>query len=50
MHKALYGLFQSPYFSYSQTVMAELSPPGFDFLVRTQSFPPPTLTAVSLFV
>jgi len=32
VHKALYGLFQAPYNSYSQTVMAELSPPGFDFL------------------
>ena len=56
VHKALYGLFQAPYYSYSQTVMAELSPPGFDFLVRAKS-PPPllknknhairTLTAVS---
>jgi len=34
VHKALYELFQAPYFSYSQTVMAELSPPGFDFMVR----------------
>ena len=36
VHKALYGLFQAPYFSYSQTLMAELSPPGFDFMVRTK--------------
>jgi len=41
VHKVVYGLFQSPYYSYSQTVMAELSPPGFDFMVRTKSRPPP---------
>lgn len=28
------GLFQAPYFAYSQTMMAEVSPPGFDNMVR----------------
>ncbi|KAH9921430.1 autophagy-related protein 22-like protein [Fomitopsis serialis] len=27
---AVFGLFQAPYYSYSQTMMAELAPPGFD--------------------
>jgi len=31
-HSIVFGLFQMPYFAYSQTVMAELSPPGFDFM------------------
>lgn len=26
----IFGLFQSPYWAYSQTMMAELTPPGFD--------------------
>ena len=28
------ALFQAPYYSYSQTTMADLTPPGFDFMVR----------------
>jgi hypothetical protein len=27
------GLFQAPYYAFSQTMMAELSPPGFDNMV-----------------
>jgi len=27
---AIFGLFQAPYYCYSQTMMAELAPPGFD--------------------
>ncbi|KAH9921424.1 MFS general substrate transporter [Fomitopsis serialis] len=26
----IFGLFQAPYYAYSQTMMAELAPPGFD--------------------
>ncbi|KAH9986336.1 autophagy-related protein 22-like protein [Russula compacta] len=31
-YSAAFGVFQSPYYSFSQTVMAELCPPGFDFM------------------
>jgi len=31
-HNLLFGFFQAPYYSFSQTVMAELTPPGFDFM------------------
>ena len=33
------GLFQAPYYAFSQTMMAELSPPGFDNMVRTLHIP-----------
>ena len=36
LHRAyniVFGLFQAPYYSYSQTMMAELTPPGFDNMV-----------------
>ncbi|KAH8113677.1 MFS general substrate transporter [Phellopilus nigrolimitatus] len=29
-YNVVFGLFQAPYYSFSQTMMAELSPPGFD--------------------
>lgn len=29
-YNVVFGLFQAPYYAYSQTMMAELSPPGFD--------------------
>ncbi|KAG6373769.1 MFS general substrate transporter [Boletus reticuloceps] len=29
-YNVLFGLFQAPYYAFSQTMMAELSPPGFD--------------------
>ncbi|KAH9018899.1 MFS general substrate transporter [Lactarius pseudohatsudake] len=29
-YNVVFGLFQAPYFAFSQTMMAELSPPGFD--------------------
>ncbi|KAF9461520.1 autophagy-related protein 22-like protein [Collybia nuda] len=29
-YNIVFGLFQAPYYSYSQTMMAELTPPGFD--------------------
>ena len=34
------GLFQSPYYAYSQTMMAELSLPGFDNMVNIFLMPP----------
>jgi hypothetical protein len=33
-YNVIYGLFQAPFFAFSQTMMAELSPPGFDNMVR----------------
>ena len=38
-YNVLFGLFQAPYYSYAQTMMAELSPPGFDNMVRCPSCP-----------
>ena len=38
----MFGLFQAPYYAFSQTMMAELSPPGFDNMVsvfHTASIP-----------
>src|SRR5579863_5313919 len=32
-YNAAFGFFQAPYYSYSQTVMAELTPPGFSYMV-----------------
>ncbi|KAH9965402.1 autophagy-related protein 22-like protein [Russula dissimulans] len=32
LYYTIYGLFEAPYCAYSQTVMAELSPPGFDYM------------------
>ncbi|KAF7302865.1 Autophagy-related protein [Mycena kentingensis (nom. inval.)] len=29
-YNVVFGLFQAPYYAYSQTMMAELTPPGFD--------------------
>lgn len=34
VYNAIYGVFQAPYFAFSQTVMADLCPSGFDFMVR----------------
>ena len=34
------GLFQAPYYAFSQTMMAELTPPGFENMAR-----PPLLRA-----
>lgn len=47
VHNLMFGLFQAPYYSFSQTVMAELTPPGFDFMVRAilqPLSPTPSLT------
>ena len=33
-YNVVYGLFQAPYYAFSQTMMAELTPPGFDNMVR----------------
>ncbi|PFH44793.1 hypothetical protein AMATHDRAFT_10828 [Amanita thiersii Skay4041] len=30
MYNVVFGLFQAPYYAFSQTMMAELTPPGFD--------------------
>ena len=38
LHRAyniVFGLFQAPYYAFSQTIMAELTPPGFDNMVIT---------------
>lgn len=29
-YNVIFGLFQAPYYAFSQTMMAELSPPGYD--------------------
>ena len=39
-YNVVFGLFQAPYYAFSQTMMAELTPPGFDNMVRTRSFDP----------
>jgi MFS-type transporter involved in bile tolerance (Atg22 family) len=36
-YNVVFGLFQAPYYAFSQTMMAELSPPGFDNMVRLTS-------------
>jgi len=41
-YNVVFGLFQAPYYAFSQTMMAELTPPGFDNMVRRR------LNAVSL--
>jgi len=33
-YNIIFGLFQAPYYAFSQTMMAELTPPGFDNMVR----------------
>jgi len=37
-YNVVFGLFQAPYYAFSQTMMAELSPPGFDNMVRHARF------------
>jgi hypothetical protein len=32
-YNVVFGLFQAPYYSFSQTMMAEVMPPGFDTMV-----------------
>ena len=32
-YNVVFGLFQAPYYAFAQTMMAELSPPGFDNMV-----------------
>ena len=39
-YNVICGLFQATYFSFSQTMMAELSPPGFDNMVSVFHIPP----------
>jgi MFS family permease len=34
MYNVVFGLFQAPYYAFAQTMMAELTPPGFDNMVR----------------
>lgn len=33
-YNVMFGLFQAPYYAFSQTMMAELTPPGFENMVR----------------
>ena len=40
-YNVVFGLFQAPYYAFSQTMMAELTPPGFDNMVRP--LPSPSL-------
>lgn len=44
-YNVVFGLFQAPYYAFSQTMMAELTPPGFDNMVRP---PPASFPRVSL--
>ena len=32
-YNVVFGLFQAPYYAFSQTMMAELTPPGFNNMV-----------------
>ena len=32
-YNAIFGLFQAPFYSFSQTMMAELTPPGYENMV-----------------
>jgi hypothetical protein len=34
VYNVVFGLFQAPYYAFAQTMMAELTPPGFDNMVR----------------
>lgn len=34
-YNVVFGLFQAPYYAFSQTMMAELAPPGFDNMVTS---------------
>ena len=43
-YNVVFGLFQAPYYAFSQTMMAELTPPGFDNMVR----PPVAIRGVVL--
>ena len=33
VYNVVFGFFQAPYYAFSQTMMAELTPPGFDYMV-----------------
>ena len=33
-YNVVFGLLQAPYYAFSQTMMAELTPPGFENMVR----------------
>ncbi|KAG0151263.1 hypothetical protein CROQUDRAFT_57235 [Cronartium quercuum f. sp. fusiforme G11] len=39
LYNVIFGLFQAPYYAYSQTIMAELSPPGFENMGFAFLFP-----------
>ena len=43
-YNVVFGLFQAPYYAFSQTMMAELTPPGFDNMVRPPFLPSVLLT------
>lgn len=46
-YNVVFGLFQAPYYAFSQTMMAELTPPGFDNMVRTcPLFRPTSLSGI----
>jgi hypothetical protein len=34
VYNAIFGLFRAPYFAFSKTVVADLCPPDFEFMVR----------------
>ncbi len=39
VYNVVFGLFQAPYYAFSQTMMAELTPPGFDNMVCVSTLP-----------
>ncbi len=39
VYNVVFGLFQAPYYAFAQTMMAELTPPGFDNMVRITVLP-----------
>ncbi|KAJ8519663.1 hypothetical protein ONZ45_g3385 [Pleurotus djamor] len=42
-YNVVFGLFQAPYYAFSQTMMAELTPPGFDNMCFSSSAHNPSL-------
>jgi len=48
VYNVVFGLFQAPYYAFAQTMMAELTPPGFDNMVRTVSQFSPMILFVNL--
>ncbi|KAG5641511.1 hypothetical protein DXG03_004840 [Asterophora parasitica] len=43
-YNVVFGLFQAPYYAFSQTMMAELTPPGFDNMAEAPASPERPIT------